>query len=98
MNKYRDFLEVIAKGCEPWSMEDLKELLKSRENEMDSASQKLMLMNHIQLENKLLCDLDDVIDEYMGLISVAQILGVINIEKFYLIRQQEQALNKGGDI
>ena len=58
---------------------------------MDNPSEKLNLLNHIQLEDKLMCEIDDVIDKYMGLISIAQVLGVLSIERGYLIRQQEKA-------
>lgn len=69
-------------------MSDICDIAEKRKKELS----RLEMMDHIQLEDELMTKIDDVIDEYMGLISVAQVLGVLTLEADYLKRSVSEKL------
>ena len=69
-------------------MSNIKNIAEARKKELA----RLEMMDHIQLEHELLTKIDDVIDEYIGLISVAQVLGVLTLEADYLKKSVREKL------
>ena len=69
-------------------MSNIENIAEARKKE----SARLEMMDHIQLEDELLTKIDDVIDEYIGLISVAQVLGVLTLEADYLKKSVREKL------
>ena len=74
-------------------MSDICDIVEKRKKKLA----RLEMMDHIQLELELLTKIDDVIDEYAGLMSVAQVLGVLTLEADCLKKSVHEKLSEPND-